>query len=234
MEGLAGSEKYVLWMLAYHHNDDTDQCDPSYSRLERETCLTRRTIIDIVKSLETKGLITVKRKTTHVNQYDLLFLVQPVHQSGELVKSTQATSEVTSPEHREHSSSVDPDTGEILTALKEGESEGEKTLRKRRTELPQAQQSPELVAAIHTWREAGYGEPSIRATTRLKSLIAEHEIALVLEAITKADAQNIANPLAWMERAIPGWKRERARGLQPTKPDAPTRTQSRYDHLIRR
>jgi hypothetical protein len=229
MTGLAGSEKYILWMLAYHHNDESGQCNPSLSFLEKETCLTRNTVIAILKSLEEKGYIAVRRVPQQSNQYDLIFLV-----SSATSATTAPASATTAPEQKRTELKVNPDTGEILTTLKEGEFEGEKTLRKRRSTAVKEILSPEVIAAAEVWRESGYPELSLRGISRLKALVAEHDSEIVSEAIRKADAQNIANPMAWIERVVPAWKRERARGTQSGNRDAPTKTQGRYDHLIRR
>ena len=78
---ITANEKYILWMLAYHHNDESGQCNPSLNFLATETNLHRTSIIRIIESLEEKQFLFVERNRDgrgHIsNQYQLLFLLPP-------------------------------------------------------------------------------------------------------------------------------------------------------------
>ena len=76
--------------------------------------------------------------------------------------------------------------------------------------------SPELVESEQTWKEAGLGPISMKASGRLRALIAAHGMELVKEGIQKAAEQGVASPAAWMETVLPAWKRERNTNGQST------------------
>ena len=83
-----------------------------------------------------------------------------------------------------------------------------------------ASRTPELQEVIDLWRTQGYGKVSMRAETRLKSLIASTGKEYVQKAIRRAAAQNIAFPMSWIEQVAPSMRREDRSGQQPRVRDA--------------
>jgi DNA-binding MarR family transcriptional regulator len=61
-KGLHPSEKQVLSILAWHHNHETELCNPSVGLIVEETNLSRHGVINATKVLSMVGLITKDRK----------------------------------------------------------------------------------------------------------------------------------------------------------------------------
>lgn len=80
LSGIPCTAQVVYMWLAYHSDYSTGECYPSYSTLEVETGLSKRTVIRAVKTLVKKGLIKrIKRKKKNSkentsNRYILLNL----------------------------------------------------------------------------------------------------------------------------------------------------------------
>ena len=80
--------------------------------------------------------------------------------------------------------------------------------------------SPELAEAEAAWKAAGLSHLSMNASGKLRALIAEHGLPLVLEGITKAAEQSVRSPVAWMQTVLPAWKRERSTNEPTQRPGA--------------
>lgn len=76
-EGINRTEKYVLFMLAYYHNDETHRCDPSMERLGGVLLMSARHVRRTIRVLEKKGMITTHERLGTSHQYDLNFLQTP-------------------------------------------------------------------------------------------------------------------------------------------------------------
>lgn len=75
-DGIKSSEKWLLFTLAYKHNDETGRCNPSVTYLAKHCRLSERRTRDMLHSLERKGFIKVLRVKAErgdytSNQYDL-------------------------------------------------------------------------------------------------------------------------------------------------------------------
>jgi len=65
------SQKLVLLSLADRANEE-NCCFPSVARLENDTCLNRKTIMESIKKLEIMGLISIEKSTGKGNKYQLI------------------------------------------------------------------------------------------------------------------------------------------------------------------
>lgn len=72
------TEQLVLQALAYHYNQETEQCNPSYARLASMTGLAVRTVAKAVKSLRDAGVITTER-TPATLQCSFVVCMHEVH-----------------------------------------------------------------------------------------------------------------------------------------------------------
>lgn len=72
-----GIGRFLLYILAYHQNSESLRCDPSLTRLQRDTGLTRPTVSKHLWALHTKGLIRIESRSDDRGQlsnfYHLLF-----------------------------------------------------------------------------------------------------------------------------------------------------------------
>lgn len=80
--GVSASEKLLLLVLA-NYADEAMACFPSHRRLATDSCLTERTILSLLKSLEEKRLIrrTERKRPDGSRATDLITL----HFSGEVI-----------------------------------------------------------------------------------------------------------------------------------------------------
>ena len=62
----------VYWILTLHLFRGKEYCFPSLSTLERETRLSRHSVIFGIRQLETNQKLLVERKEGEVNRYKLL------------------------------------------------------------------------------------------------------------------------------------------------------------------
>ena len=84
-----------------------------------------------------------------------------------------------------------------------------KRIRSRESVATSRDKPADLVTAESTWKTSGLGPVSMRASGKLRGLIAAHGLPMVLEGIEKAAAQGVSSPGAWMETVLPAWQRER-------------------------
>ncbi|MEF3075191.1 helix-turn-helix domain-containing protein [Methylobacter sp. Wu1] len=70
-QSLKPSQKLLLLSLA-DRASETNECYPSVSRLEKDTCLDRKTIMKNIQELESLGLISVRRRVGAGNYYKLI------------------------------------------------------------------------------------------------------------------------------------------------------------------
>lgn len=75
-EGINSTEKYLLFMLAYYHNDEFDRCDPSVERLSRDVLRSKRHVQRTLRSLARRGIITIRERSGTSHQYDLQLLTR--------------------------------------------------------------------------------------------------------------------------------------------------------------
>jgi DNA-binding MarR family transcriptional regulator len=64
IQGVSASEKLLLLVLANYAGPD-DTCFPSHRRLAAEGCLSERTVVRLLQSLEDRGLIRREARTRH-------------------------------------------------------------------------------------------------------------------------------------------------------------------------
>lgn len=64
VRGVSASEKLLLLVLA-NYADDKMTCWPSHKKMAAEACLTERTILSLLKSLEAKRFISRKERFRH-------------------------------------------------------------------------------------------------------------------------------------------------------------------------
>lgn len=80
------SEQFLAILLAHHCNDKTRQCFPSLSKLAQETHFTRRTIINLLRSMVRKQILAITKARTRKgfvnNNYRLNFLPHPSETDG--------------------------------------------------------------------------------------------------------------------------------------------------------
>lgn len=74
--GLSTSSKFVLLMLANRAGDDFS-CYPSIGCISDDTLLTKRSVIEQIKTLENLGYVTVDRNHRHSNRYILKVSEKP-------------------------------------------------------------------------------------------------------------------------------------------------------------
>ena len=75
------SQKLILLSLADRANEES-YCFPSVARLEKDTRLNRKTIMDSIKKLESEGLLLIEKQTGKGNKYRLIG-VEDRHQTAE-------------------------------------------------------------------------------------------------------------------------------------------------------
>ena len=62
----------VYWILTLHLFKGKDYCFPSLSTLQKETRLSRHTVISGIKQLEANQKLIVERKKGNANRYKLI------------------------------------------------------------------------------------------------------------------------------------------------------------------
>ena len=77
--GLTHTERWILFLLAYMHNDETGRCDPSIAYLGRRSGLSERQVQRCLRRLALTGLIEIfpredQPRRYRSNQYRLLLV----------------------------------------------------------------------------------------------------------------------------------------------------------------
>ncbi|KKN82014.1 hypothetical protein LCGC14_0312810 [marine sediment metagenome] len=133
MVEVKGIERFVLYILAYRQNSETLRCDPSLSRLQRDTGLTRPTLSKHLWALHTKGLIRIESRYDDRGQlsnfYHLLFATPLVKEItypplGALPKQEENREDIKNPptlkKSRPPSATAPPELEEFDSTLREG------------------------------------------------------------------------------------------------------------------
>ena len=95
--GLAPSARHVALTLSLHMNERGGSCFPSISTLERETGLSRNTVLAALRELESAGWITVKRAARSVNRYSATLPAGAITALGEAAASATTAPGVARP-----------------------------------------------------------------------------------------------------------------------------------------
>lgn len=124
--GLRPSERLVLLSLADRAGENHD-CFPSISRLEKDTGLNRKTIYQALKSLEEKGVISIKKRHGAANKYRLIGVIgrhEPVPKTGHPENGTSTKNGT--PTSTENGTGLVPKTGpEPISNLSDEPDKGE-------------------------------------------------------------------------------------------------------------
>jgi hypothetical protein len=76
-EGLTSSEKIVALALADHCHDDGTEARPGLKRIETKTALSRRTVQAVIKSLISKGVMALDKRSTPTDPNWYRFILTP-------------------------------------------------------------------------------------------------------------------------------------------------------------
>jgi hypothetical protein len=69
---ITSTQLAVLLALAFHYNDETGRCDPSYERIGRFARLTKRPVLNAINALAEVGIITITKRSRRTSyQYGL-------------------------------------------------------------------------------------------------------------------------------------------------------------------
>lgn len=96
--------KYILFILADCHNGRSNQCNPSISEMMKVSQISRRSVIEYLKSLENDGLITSMprygKRGRLTNQYALNIAGLPMEEEEEPFVDNEEAAEMPQPQEK--------------------------------------------------------------------------------------------------------------------------------------
>lgn len=195
--------KLVLLALADTANDD-GTCWPGVRYLIQKSGLSERTVRTALASLQEFGCLKSEMRFRHDgSQTSNLYVLVSVPTGAVVAPAGAADAPpgaTDAPQEPIREPVIEPSSPPVASLRSATSPRGEK---------PKSSELQELEAH---WKAEGLGPVSMNASGKLRGLLAAHGLELCKEGVTKAAAQRVSYPIAWMESAIPAWKRERGGG----------------------